>query len=411
MPDPLQVLFEAGRRHHALHAGPGRPLLQGRQRPRPDEILDRRLGPIEGFGSLVQIEDRGQAGGVKAEIIKEGAVLAEPVGIIRVVHRALFVPQEQGHSPAQAPAQPVPSVAIDVSIEHYGTPFFRRGTAALFLDLLDRGDRRLDARRFGILRVEFEELLEVLQGLGQVALVEIDQPQAMVSLRPVALDLDRQLEIADGLVDLLVGEEDLADVVGRGRILGRDLEGLPEVALGGLEIAALQGRFPQARKGLERRVFLFSQVFQSRAVLVEDGLELGLRPVQVPFLHEDAADIQANGVDLRELHGEFLECREGFVVPARLEQGIPAVEEAPARLGGGRRSARGRKRKRQSDGRVGLDLTDLDLRSGAEITRLGSGHPPGSGTQTAHGESGPSCRSWSPSACCSGGYRRPPGRP
>ena len=42
LPDPLQVLFEAGRRHHALHARQGGPVLQRRQRAGPDEILDRR---------------------------------------------------------------------------------------------------------------------------------------------------------------------------------------------------------------------------------------------------------------------------------------------------------------------------------------------------------------------------------
>ena len=208
----------------------------------------------------------------------------------------------------------------------------------------------------------------------------------MIGLRPVALDLDRELEIDDGVVDLLVGEEDLADVVGGGGILGRDLEGLAEEPLGRLEIPALQGHLPQARKGLKRSVFLLSQVLRGRAVLVEDGLELGLRLVQVPFPHIDAADIQVDGVDVREFRGEFLEGREGLVIAALLEQGVPAVEEAAPHFGGRRSAARRVFLEGQKDGRVGRQLTDLDLLDRAEITLLGSGHSPDSGTQAADGE-------------------------
>jgi hypothetical protein len=130
LPEPLQVLFQAGRGQHARHTRQSGPILERRQGTRPDEVLDRQLGAVEGLRAFVQIEDRGQAGGIEPEIIKEGAVLAETIGVVRIVHRAFVVAQEQRDPLSQLPAQPLSSRAIDIPVEHDAPPRSGRGRAA-----------------------------------------------------------------------------------------------------------------------------------------------------------------------------------------------------------------------------------------------------------------------------------------
>src|SRR5512136_2822170 len=60
---------------------------------------------------------------------------------------------------------------------------------SLFLHLLDRGDDGLDGRRLRVVGGKGDELAEVLQGLGVIALVEIDEAELVVRLGPVLLDL------------------------------------------------------------------------------------------------------------------------------------------------------------------------------------------------------------------------------
>ena len=118
------------------------------------------------------------------------------------------------------------------------------------LDLSDIVQDALDARRALRVRLELEELVQALLGLLVLGLVQIGEPQLVIGIAPIGLDLGCDREIVDRFVELLVGEVDLADVVGQDLVLRKGFDGLLEVILGRFKIALLDVTFSDACQGL-----------------------------------------------------------------------------------------------------------------------------------------------------------------
>ena len=90
-----QIALERAQGHGFLHAAQLRVVLQRRNGPGPDDIVDREFVAKDYFLAPVDVDDRGQPGLVQAEIVQERAVLPERILVVMVVHAHELVPQEQ----------------------------------------------------------------------------------------------------------------------------------------------------------------------------------------------------------------------------------------------------------------------------------------------------------------------------
>jgi hypothetical protein len=117
-PGPGQELGQPGQGLRELHADLRGHFPEGRLRPRPDEILEGQVVAVDRVRALIEIHDGREAGGIEAEKIEERAVLAETIGVVRVVHRTLLVPQEEDESAPDLRPQSIPPRHIKALIEH-----------------------------------------------------------------------------------------------------------------------------------------------------------------------------------------------------------------------------------------------------------------------------------------------------
>ena len=70
------------------------------------------------LGALVYVNDGSQARAIEPEEIKKGTVLTERVLVVRIVHRALLVAQEQNQPGADVGSQTFPSFDVNIRGKH-----------------------------------------------------------------------------------------------------------------------------------------------------------------------------------------------------------------------------------------------------------------------------------------------------
>ena len=120
----VEVFAEVGKGAAVVDADAGGEFLDGGQGAGPDDVVDVVVVGEEVVLAAVAVDDAHEVFALEAEEVEEGAVLAEPVGVVLVVAGCLVVAGEDDDAALEVLAELLAAGDIGLFVEHGGYVFY-----------------------------------------------------------------------------------------------------------------------------------------------------------------------------------------------------------------------------------------------------------------------------------------------